>query len=216
MPTPLRIPRLKKGAPVPPEEAAKVLAAEVEAQPVAFLNWPQHPYAPDVRFRIGHTGDAIWLRYDVSEARVRGLETHVNGAVYKDSCVEFFFAFDKAGYYNLELNCIGTPHLGYGPGRHDRLLTPLPQMERLSIASSLGKEPFAERGGGFAWSITARVPLASLAFGAPASLAGVKAKANFYKCGSGLSVPHYLTWQPIQTPEPDYHRPEFFGDIHFE
>lgn len=215
MPTPLLIPRLRSSAPVPPEEAAKILADEVEAHPMAFLNWPQHPYAPDVRFRIGHTGSEIWLRFDVTEARVRGLETRVNGEVYKDSCVEFFFAFDKSGYYNLELNCIGTPHLAFGPDRHARRFVPLPQMERLSIASSLGKEPFGERGGGFTWTITARVPLACLAFGAPASLAGVEAKGNFYKCGSALSEPHYLTWQPIQSPSPDYHRPEFFGDLRF-
>ncbi len=216
MPTPLHVPRLQKAAPVVPDAVAKALADQVEAQPVAFLNWPQHPYAPVVSFRLGHTGDEIWLRFDVSEARVRGLETRVNGEVYKDSCVEFFFSFDKTAYYNLEMNCIGTPHLGYGPGRRERRMAPLAQMERLAIFSSLGKEPFAERGGGFTWTIAARIPLTALAFGAPASLAGVEATANLYKCGSAMSVPHYLTWRPIPTPAPDYHRPEFFGDIRFE
>ncbi|MDE5921249.1 MAG: hypothetical protein K2G82_06535, partial [Paramuribaculum sp.] len=27
------------------------------------------------------------------------------------------------------------------------------------------------------------------------------------------SEPHYLSWAPITTPQPDFHRPEFFGNI---
>lgn len=38
-------------------------------------------------------------------------------------------------------------------------------------------------------------------------------KANFYKCGDGLTVPHYLSWSPIVTEKPDFHRPEFFNQI---
>jgi hypothetical protein len=53
-------------------------------------------------------------------------------------------------------------------------------------------------------------------FDALTSLDGVAAAANFYKVGSGLSVPHYLTWNPVGTPAPDYHRPEFFGEVLFE
>ena len=30
-----------------------------------------------------------------------------------------------------------------------------------------------------------------------------------------MSLPHYLSWMPIDTPKPDFHRPEFFGKINF-
>jgi hypothetical protein len=48
------------------------------------------------------------------------------------------------------------------------------------------------------------------------SLSGLRAKANFYKCGDGLTVPHFVTWAPISTEKPDYHRPEFFDWLEFE
>jgi hypothetical protein len=38
-------------------------------------------------------------------------------------------------------------------------------------------------------------------------------RANFYKWGDGTSVPHYLTWSHIVTETPDFHRPEFFGEL---
>ncbi|MBT5542155.1 MAG: hypothetical protein HOK34_04920, partial [Gammaproteobacteria bacterium] len=28
--------------------------------------------------------------------------------------------------------------------------------------------------------------------------------------------PHYLTWNPVETSNPDFHRPEFFGKLIFE
>ena len=39
---------------------------------------------------------------------------------------------------------------------------------------------------------------------------------NLYKCGDSLARPHYLSWQPVATPHPDFHRPEFFKPVLFE
>ncbi len=211
----LHVPRIRSEGPVRIADIAPILASRAAAEPVACLNWPEHPYCPEVSFRIGHTGAEIWLAFSVTEARVRALETRVHGEVYKDSCVEFFISFDRLNYYNFEFSCIGTPHLAYGPDRHNRTFVPLPLMERIEVLSSLGSQPFAEKAGGFDWTLTARIPVACFAFDALTSLDGVPATANFYKVGSGLSVPHYLTWSPVGTPAPDYHRPEFFGEIVF-
>ena len=41
-------------------------------------------------------------------------------------------------------------------------------------------------------------------------------RANFYKCGDKTAHPHYLSWSPIDTPKPDFHRPEFFGELLFD
>ena len=35
------------------------------------------------------------------------------------------------------------------------------------------------------------------------------------KCGDDLTVPHFLSWNPIKTEKPDFHRPEFFGTVKF-
>lgn len=212
---PLLIPRLTLDSNADMDELRAALEAEVAGTRLECVNWSAFPYCPEVTFRLGHTGTALALMFDVKEKSVRALETRTHGAVHLDSCVEFFVSFDGASYYNLELSCIGTPHLAYGPGRTERRFVPLPLMERLAVCSSLGSEPFGEKTGGGEWSLTARVPLACFAFDALDMLDGRAARANFYKCDDGLPVKHYVTWQPVRTPAPDYHRPEFFGDIRF-
>jgi hypothetical protein len=44
----------------------------------------------------------------------------------------------------------------------------------------------------------------------------MKARGNFYKCGDSLSVPHFLSWQPIDNPTPNFHLEKFFGELDFE
>ena len=43
--------------------------------------------------------------------------------------------------------------------------------------------------------------------------AGTTLRANVYKCGDDLPVPHFISWSPIHTPEPSFHQPTFFGEI---
>ena len=38
-------------------------------------------------------------------------------------------------------------------------------------------------------------------------------RGNFYKCGDKTAHPHFVSWNPVGTPSPDFHRPEFFGEL---
>ena len=88
--------------------------ASVEAQPIACCNWAEtYPYAPDVQFRMFHTGAYLMLRFDVREQWTMARVTEDNGEVWTDSCVEFFIAPDTESYYNFETSCIGRLLLGY-------------------------------------------------------------------------------------------------------
>ena len=49
-----------------------------------------------------------------------------------------------------------------------------------------------------------------------APLYGARMKANFYKCGDKLQTPHFLSWNRIDLPSPNFHRPDFFGTLEFE
>ncbi|MGH2565575.1 MAG: carbohydrate-binding family 9-like protein, partial [Ginsengibacter sp.] len=40
-------------------------------------------------------------------------------------------------------------------------------------------------------------------------------KVNFYKCGDKLPKPHFLTWNTVETEDPDFHAPEYFGSMEF-
>lgn len=213
--TPLLIKRLDKKGVSDAAAAGRVLEEQVEANAIARINWPEFSYRPEVSFRIGHVQDEIWLRFDVSEERVRALETRLHGDVYKDSCVEFFISFDRVNFYNLEVNCIGTMHLGHGPSRHERKFVAPEKMKLVAVHSTLGDKPFEEKTGGFEWSLSLRVPTAVFMFDNLQGLGGLTATANFYKIGDALAVPHYLSWAPISAPEPDYHRPEFFRAVKF-
>ncbi|WP_320113581.1 carbohydrate-binding family 9-like protein [Draconibacterium orientale] len=199
------------------QEAALLLEKNTKTELIDILNWEKaFPYKPDIKFRIAHTGNEIWLKFYVREKNILAQETKINGDVYKDSTVEFFISIDGTNYYNFEFNCIGTPHVGYGPGRGNR--TPiLPEvLKQIDIESSLGNEPFAEKSGDFSWEMMICIPTQCFAFDKVQSLNGLEAKANFYKCGDETSDPHFVTWNAIDTENPDYHRPEFFAPVKFE
>ena len=93
---------IRKITGVVPADKRAVEAAfdSIEPQPVACCNWPeQYPYAPEVSFRMFHTGASLMLRFDVAERWTMARVTEDNGEVWTDSCVEFFIAPDDSGYY---------------------------------------------------------------------------------------------------------------------
>ena len=199
-----------------PETAGQLLEKYTVIQQVDILNWKSFPYKPEVRFRIAHCSNDIWLKYYVREKHILACETRINGDVYRDSCVEFFVSFTESGYYNFEFNCIGTPHLGFGPGRNNRKPVDPERIKSIQTLSTLGKTPFEERKGDFEWELTIVIPESCLQFDGKTELGGLKARGNFYKCGDATSEPHFVTWNPVGTEKPDYHRPEFFGSLNFE
>ena len=212
----LVIQRLDIKKPVSLAEASHILETQTVSNRVDVLNWNEFTYQPKVNFRIGHIEKEIWLKYEVNEKYILAQETRINGAVYKDSCVEFFISLDGKNYYNLEINCIGTVHLAHGPERGNREFVNPEIIKKIAIESSLGNKPFEEKTGNFDWEMMIKIPVECFAFDKIESLNKLKATANFYKCGDATSEMHYLTWNPIKTKNPDYHCPEFFGKIYFE
>ena len=45
---------------------------------------------------------------------------------------------------------------------------------------------------------------------------GVEIRANCYKCGDLTPKPHYLSWNPVVNPTPDFHRSCDFGAMILE
>lgn len=176
------------------------------------LNWPDYPYKPEVDFAIAFTDKSLLLKYYVTEAVLRAANGQPNSAVYEDTCVEFFIAFDESGYYNFECNCVGAILAGFGKARTERTLlneTIIEQINReLNIHQSTG--------GGAHWEALISIPFEVFAFHQIDSLQGKTCKANFYKCGDLLPQPHYLSWSAIEAPAPNFHLPEFFGELSFE
>ena len=67
---------IRKIAGTAPDDRAAVdeAFAGIEPLPVACCNWPaEFPYAPEVSFRMFHTGDWLMLRFDVAESYTAAL-----------------------------------------------------------------------------------------------------------------------------------------------
>lgn len=168
------------------------------------VNWPDFA-DPEVRVAasLAHDKDMLALSFRVREPEIRAETTQDQGPVYEDSCVEFFVSAGQ-GYWNFELNPLGSCLLYYGPSRETR--TPLGPME-LSRLIRLPRIIDAEN-----WRLSLGIPKET--FGS-AFREENSWSCNLYKCGDRLLRPHYLSWAPIQSRNPDFHRPECFRNIEF-
>ncbi len=110
---------------------------------------------------------------------------------------------------------IGTLLLGYGKDRNDRDQAPLKITKLVKRLPSLGILPFETAQLKKPWELTVFIPFTAFWHHAITSLSGKNIKGNLQKCGDELPIPHYTTWNPIETAHPDYHRPEFFGIFQF-
>lgn len=198
------------------QKAVNAAFDSLDAQPIACCNWPEEfPYAPDVQFRMFHSGQQLMLRFDVAERYTAALVTEDNGEVWTDSCVEFFIKLDDKGYYNFETTAIGRLLLGFRQSRTEAVHASKEVLATIRRETTLGTEPFAEREGDNRWSLTLAIPPQALFAHALTDWSGVAATINLYKCGDKLSHPHFLSWKPIRTEKPDFHRPEFFEQVEF-
>ena len=191
---------------------------ESAVQQIACCNWPdKFPYVPGVTFTVWHDSQYFHIKYNVDEKTVRAEQNILGGEVYMDSCVECFISPGENNpyYYNFEFNAAGKVAMARRTGRSDPQSAPIEVLESIKVYPSLGTEPFAERPGK-PWSLEVCIPASALWLDGVQKWDSMKMRMNFYKCGDGLSEPHYITWQPIKTENPDYHRPEFFVPVEFE
>jgi len=190
----------------------------VQDNSLSCVNWPSlYPSKPEVSFKIAHNGDYLFLQFFVEENEILAEVTEDNGAVWTDSCVEFFMSpEDSPYYYNLEVNCIGSALLGYRKGRENVVHGDQAVMKQIKRYPSLGTDAIKKRKGDIKWNMVIAIPVSTYWNSGLKSFNGVKAKANFYKCGDNLTVPHYLSWNPISTQKPNFHAPQYFGEIQFE
>lgn len=187
----------------------ETLRAKVPATAISCVNWQEYPYAPEVVFRLAWSDKALALMFEVKEEHVRAVAMEDNGKVWEDSCVEFFVGNPVGeGYFNFEMNCIGTVLAAKRTSRHDASHFPQEKMTKIRRISSLEHIPTDSRNKGQQWWAVEVIPFDLIGL----DKAPEKLRANFYKCGDHCDTPHFLSWAPIETPQPDFHRPEFFQE----
>ena len=102
---------------------------KLKERPTIDADWDKHPWRgvqpalienhmgdrpehfPRTQVKIAYDQQAIYVIFRVEDRYVRAVAADCQRSVYKDSCVEFFFAPDVNSpdkYFNLETNCGGT------------------------------------------------------------------------------------------------------------
>jgi len=136
-----------------------------------------------------------------------------------DSCMEFFACFDGGKrYLNIESNSIGTLCAQIGPARENRLSAK--RKLDLKKGEMFVVTPDVREG---EWTLTMEIPIEKLQrfypeLTADMYVSGFTFTGNFYKTGSAdiTGNEHYGMWNEVNTENPDFHRPEYFGKFIIE
>ncbi len=189
---------------------------DAENFPVAAIDsfmWNTNGCRPEsyaAMFAVENEG--IHARLWSFEENIRCECTKRDDPIYTDSCLELFLMPVEGDerYINFEVNKNGVYLSEIGTCRHDRVfiktLTDLePIIDTMEITEN----------GKTAWGYEITIPekLISVLYGIDYHVGESTVKGNFYKCGDKTAFPHYGTHFPVKTENPDFHRPEFFGDI---
>lgn len=180
----------------------------IEPLQIDTLLWsPEVPITASAKLCYDDAG--IHVQLSAQEPNIRAEERGPLGFPCQDSCLEFFFCPIEGDdrYLSIECNPNGCLYLGFcNTGR--RIVRLLPD-EVKAIT------PVIERNDG-GWSVTYTVPAdyVRLFFPAFELKSGVSLRANCYKCGDLTVQEHYMSWNPVEVADPDFHVPEFFGLMH--
>ncbi len=187
------------------EKAAKIAVCE--------NNWPKDaPYTPDCNAAVARSQTHLAIMYHVRGLDLRATAMEDNGRSWEDSCCEFFVSdpFDES-YYNFELTCVGSLLAARGTGRQNREPLDPALLTRVIRYSSLERKPLEINGKIFGWTVVMLIPFELI--GIDSQALPVSVRGNFYKCGDLTAHPHFLSWNPVAVPKPDFHRPDFFGEL---
>jgi hypothetical protein len=179
-------------------------------------------FQPVAKARMLYDDENLYMIFQVKDRYVRCITNSINGPVWEDSCVEFFFSPDNNSplrYFNLEVNCGGTPLMHYNivPSENIKILE-VRDIEMIEIAHSLPQIVDPEISDPITWTLEYKIPLILAEKYSAVTLPkpGVEWRANFYKIAENSSNPHYLTWSVVNNAVPDFHLPQFFGLLKFQ
>ena len=197
------------------EELDMALEKEGAKSFIGEVCWPeQFPYHPDASFAVARSSTHIAILYHVRCLDLRAMALEDNGPVWEDSCCEFFASDPSDGtYYNFEMNCIGTLLGAKRKSRKDCTHYPAADLASVVRHSTLARKQRDLSDKIFGWSAGMVIPLHMIGIDPgrlPSSI-----RANFYKCADRTAHPHFLAWNRVDAPAPDFHRPDFFGELIF-
>jgi hypothetical protein len=195
----------------------------IPALKVSCYRQESSAHQPETQCKLLYDRNCLYGIFRVKDRYVRCVHDRFQSEVYKDSCVEFFVQpKNTGGYFNFEFNCGGTLLASYitDPTRiagRVREFIPLTPEDDLQIKrySNLPRIVEPEITRSIVWFLGFSIPFAILGkyAGALAKVSGQVWRANFYKCGNETTMPHWVSWSPLN--ELNFHLPADFGEIEF-
>ncbi len=196
--------------------------ANTEKLYLANFMGPRPEHFPHTQAKLLYDESTLYVFFRVKDQYVRAVAEQFHDPVCQDSCVEFFFTCGTdiaTGYFNLETNCSGMLLFYHQikKGKNARAVA-TEDCKQIKVVSSLPEKVDPEVTEPTLWTVKYALPIDILRKYASVDAPGphVLWKANFYKCADKTSHPHWLTWNPVDRPSPNFHLPQYFGTIEFE
>lgn len=200
------------------EEFLSTLSSLTTRGSIACHNWkkdfPPGPCSRSVAFSMAFSHRYLYVVWHMASDGLLALNSSDLAPVARDHCVEVFLQVPgQDEYWNFEVNALGALNASHRVSRpHPVRLTAGELAAVKRMGTYVGREPFevpsTER---CVWWVSLAIPWALLGLGGgslPSYLLG-----NLYACAGAVENPYYISCFPIDTPRPDFHRPECFGKI---
>lgn len=219
----LKVPQRKYIIPyVPVLDALDLTSNEIVLEqkslrlPIMTNNWAEeYPYIPITTADLAYSDTGLYCRFQSKGTGLLAQYMEDGSPVHEDSCVEVFLQLPgDERYYNFEFNCIGTCDAAYRHSREKSEPFSSSQYSKIHRGTSERGDVLFERPKGI-HSYYVSVKIEFDVFGFDVSNMPTHLLGNLYKCGDKSPVPHFASWQPIHTEQPDFHRPEFFVPLYF-
>jgi len=192
-----------------------------EALEVAGFHEKSSDHRPRTQAKLLYDDSNLYVVFRVEDKYVRSVRTGYQAEVCKDSCVEFFVGpHADLGYFNFETNCGGSLLLHYNGKGNDagwQSLVAQSWLEKVRLYHSMPSVVPNELPGPQTWLVEYAIPfdLFDAHVRPVRPVAGKEWRANFYKCASDCSHPHWASWSPIGEAL-TFHDPRYFGRLVFE
>lgn len=175
------------------------------------INWREaFPKRVQSEVLVAHDNEYLYLLFQVFDEKIRANYTCDFEPVWQDSCVEFFMQREgETIYRNIECNILGALLVSKRESRDssEPMTAEVSSIQRFTQI----KTNFKGDSQTTDWLAFLTIPKHVLGFGSSEQFSGQNIRANFYKCGDETPEPHYISWNPIDLPKPDFHAPSFFG-----
>lgn len=196
-------------------ELAKIKSTAIEDADIFALNhklWGSDFYDIPVYAQIAFQEQGFLVKFTVKEKNPRREQTEHLSFVHEDSCVEFFVNFlpeHSDHYINFEVNAAGAMNVAFRTDRHNCVPLTLDEINSFQITPEIHND---------FWSVQYTIGYDFIKKYYPGfDIADCDyIIGNLYKCGDKTARAHYVTYFKVDTEQPDYHRPEYFGKLWLE